>query len=95
MDTRGKWVITDQGHWTGRFVRLFVWTTDYVGPLAEIREAATISYGLMKFEPPGGQAGTFTACNGCQVWAEPAAAFAAALPLSCPLPDARCLMLAA
>ena len=34
-DSSGKWVITDQGHWTGRFVRLFVWTTDYVGPLAE------------------------------------------------------------
>ena len=59
--------------------------------LSRICEAATIPYGLMKFEPPGGQAGTFHSLQRLSGVRSQAAAFAAALPLS----HARCLMLAA
>jgi hypothetical protein len=91
-------VITDQGHWTFGLFGLFLWTTDYAGPLAEFAFLQpSRSYALMKFNRRIAEGANLHSCNGCRCVAEevPLCLCCCCALSSCPLPDARCLMLAA
>ena len=87
-------MITDQGHWTFGLFGLFLWTTDYAGPLAEFAFLQpSRSYALMKFNRRMAEGANLHSCNGCPgVWQKRCRCAFAAAALSL---HARCLMRAA